>query len=361
MRVIAALSGGVDSAVATARLLEAGHDVVGVHLDLYRTDRADIANLRGCASLTHTDDAKAVADLLGINFEVWDFTDDFVELVVDDFFAEYKAGRTPNPCLRCNEKIKFAKVIERGIELGFDAMATGHYARLVRNGEVELHRAVDHGKDQSYVLAVLDQHHLSHCLFPLGDSLKTDVRAEAAALGLAVADKPDSTDICFIPNGDTAGFLARELGTMPGEIVDTAGDVVGQHQGYHQFTIGQRRGLRLGVPAVDGKPRFVLGIEPATNRVIVGGADDLLVNHLRGIRPTWTQSPATEAPTRGLAQVRAHGAALPCTYALVDGEFIVTLDEPIKGVAPGQSVVLYDETRVVGGAIITLARLELGS
>lgn len=359
MRVMAALSGGVDSSVMAARLVDEGHEVVGIHLDLFRTSRAGIAESRGCHSITHTEDARAVADHLGIPFEIWDFTDRFVTEVVDDFFAEYRAGRTPNPCLRCNQRIKFAAVLSKGRELGFDAIATGHYARIVHNnGVAELHRAADESKDQSYVLAVLEQDILSGCLFPLGDSLKSEVRAEASRRGLSVASKPDSTDICFIPDGDTAGFLTRELGSQAGEIVDMAGNVVGVHDGYHQFTVGQRRGLRLGSPAPDGKPRYVVSLEPTRNRVVVGSSDQLVVSGLTGIRPTWTIEPAPAEPTAGHAQVRAHGKPVPCTYALVEGEVIVDFLEPIRGVAPGQSVVLYDKTKVIGSSTIASTRLK---
>lgn len=359
MRVMAAMSGGVDSAVMAARLVAQGHEVIGVHLDLYRTDRADIASMRGCASLTHTEDAQAIADKLGIPFEVWDFTDRFVDIVVDDFFSEYQAGRTPNPCLKCNEKIKFESVLERGIAEGFDAIATGHYARIEHNsaGSI-LRRGVDAGKDQSYVLAVLGQPILSRCLFPLGDSLKPDVRAEAAALGFhEVASKPDSEDICFIPDGDTAGFLRRELGTKQGEIVDTAGTVVGRHDGYHQFTVGQRRGLHLGSPSQDGQPRYVLKIDPVRNEVLVGGAEELLVSYLSGIRPKHTLNEFPVDFTPGLAQVRAHGKPVPCRYRICDEELQVELAEPIRGVALGQSVVVYDEDRVIGSAVIATTRL----
>lgn len=205
---------------------------------------------------------------------VWDFSDRFVAEVIDPFIAEYRAGRTPNPCLRCNERIKFAALLERGLDLGYDAVATGHYARTkVVDGVTKLYRSVDPGKDQSYVLAVLNQDQLSHSLFPLGNSLKMNVRQEAAALGLSVADKPDSNDICFIPDGDTRGWLSEKIGSADGEIRDESGALVGHHNGYHHFTIGQRRGLRLGAPAPDGKPRYVLDIEPVNNTVVVGGAE----------------------------------------------------------------------------------------
>ena len=217
MRVLAAMSGGVDSAVAAARAVEAGHDVTGVHLALSKNPQSYRTGARGCCSKEDAHDARRAADVLGIPFYVWDLSDEFAADVVDDFVAEYAAGRTPNPCLRCNEKIKFAAVLQRGIALGFDAVCTGHYARLTDGPEgIEMHRAADSDKDQSYVLGVLTQDQLAHSLFPLGDSLKSEVRAEADRRGLAVADKPDSHDICFIADGDTAGFLDRRLGSRPG-------------------------------------------------------------------------------------------------------------------------------------------------
>lgn len=213
MRVLAAMSGGVDSAVAAARAVDAGHDVTGVHLALSKNPQSFRSGARGCCSREDAHDARRAADRLGIPFYVWDLSDRFAADVVDDFVAEYAAGRTPNPCLRCNEKIKFSAVLERGLALGFDAVCTGHYARRVGD---ELHRAVDDAKDQSYVLGVLTAHQVAHSWFPLGGSTKTEVRAEAAARGLSVAAKPDSHDICFIPDGDTAGFLDARLGTRPG-------------------------------------------------------------------------------------------------------------------------------------------------
>ena len=223
------MSGGVDSAVAAARAAEAGHDVTGIHLALSRNPASYRSGARGCCTIEDANDARRAADVIGIPFYVWDLTDRFHEDVVEDFMDEYAAGRTPNPCLRCNEKIKFAAVLDRALGLGFDAVATGHYARLRTgaDGLVEMHRAVDPGKDQSYVLGVLDQDQLRHSLFPLGGSTKTEVRAEAAARGLLVADKPDSHDICFVANGDNAGWLREKLGDRApnhgGSIVDEAG------------------------------------------------------------------------------------------------------------------------------------------
>ena len=356
MRVLAAMSGGVDSAVAAARLVAAGHEVTGVHLALSKNPASYRSGARGCCSLEDSHDARRVADKLDIPFYVWDLAEEFHEAVVEDFVAEYRAGRTPNPCLRCNEKIKFAAVLDRGIALGFDAVATGHYADLRRaaDGTVTLHRAADQAKDQSYVLGMLNQRQLARCLFPLFDVEKPLVREEARALGFGVAKKPDSHDICFIADGDTQGFLSRHLDDAPGDIVDADGAVLGRHSGTHNFTVGQRKGLDLRVPAPGGEPRYVLSIEPVARRVVVGPREELAVMRLAGIRPTWTGEPVT-GPWRGRAQYRAHGAPHDATVESVADGLVVALDEPASGVAPGQTVVVYEGDRVVGSAVIAEA------
>ncbi|HET9778796.1 MAG TPA: tRNA 2-thiouridine(34) synthase MnmA, partial [Propionibacteriaceae bacterium] len=260
------------------------------------------------------------------------------------------------PCLRCNEKIKFSAVLDRSVALGFDAVCTGHYARLSRSDdEVELHRAIDASKDQSYVLGVLNQDQLRRSYFPLGVSHKAEVRAEARERGLGVADKPDSHDICFIANGDTAEFLEQRLGNRPGDIVDVAGAKVGEHAGSHRFTIGQRRGLRLGTPAPDGQPRFVLAITPTTNTITVGPRDALAVNGIHAVRPTWTCQ-APDAAWAGEVQVRAHGLPMAATVRVLHDHLDVVLDSASSGVAPGQAVVLYEGTRVIGSATIAATR-----
>jgi tRNA-uridine 2-sulfurtransferase len=352
MRVLAAMSGGVDSAVAAARAVEAGHEVTGVHLALSRNPLSFRTGARGCCTLEDSRDARRAADVLRIPFYVWDLAERFKADVVDDFVAEYSAGRTPNPCVRCNEKIKFAAVLDRALALGFDAVCTGHYARLVEGPDgPELHRSVDPEKDQSYVLGVLTVEQLAHALFPLGGSHKADVREEAATRGLAVADKPDSHDICFIADGDTSGFLAGELGERPGTVVDEDGTVLARHNASYAFTVGQRRGLRLDRPAADGKPRYVLSIEPVSRTVTVGPRDRLAVKALAGTQPRWC-GPRPAGVVRCRAQIRAHGDAL-AAQAWLDGETLhVDLAEQAVGVAPGQSVVLYDESRVIGSATI---------
>jgi tRNA-specific 2-thiouridylase len=391
MRVLAAMSGGVDSAVAAARAVEAGHDVTGVHLALSRHRAVIREGSRGCCTIEDAMDARRAADRLGIPFYVWDFSERFAETVVADFLDEYAAGRTPNPCMRCNEQIKFAAVLERALALGFDAVATGHYASVViaDDGSRELHRAADALKDQSYVLGVLTADQLAHAMFPLGATAsKALVRAEAEARGLTVANKPDSYDICFIPDGDTRGYLAERNGAEPGAILDLDGAVVGRHDGAMAFTVGQRKGLQLGVPAPDGRPRYVLDIRPKDNTVVVGPREALAVAELAGARFTWVGAApggpstrfarsetedfpvperASEAiaeipvPERGSeateskgtwfaceVQVRAHADSVPATAAVIDDELVIRPTDPIEGVAPGQTAVLYAGTRVLG-------------
>jgi tRNA-specific 2-thiouridylase len=351
MRVLAAMSGGVDSAVAAARAVDAGHDVTGVHLALSRAGGTLRAGSRGCCTIEDAMDARRAADRLGIPFYVWDFSERFRDDVIADFVAEYSAGRTPNPCMRCNERIKFAAVLEKALDLGFDAVCTGHYA-ILRTGEtgaLELHRASDSAKDQSYVLGVLTPEQLAHTLFPLGDTpSKALVRAEAEARGLTVAHKPDSHDICFIPDGDTRGWLAEKVGTATGEIVDRSGAVVGSHEGAHAFTVGQRRGLSLGMPAPDGKPRFVLEVRPVSNTVVVGPKEALATAEIAGERYTWAGLGPDTAEFACDVQIRAHADPVPATAWLVGGEVVVRPDAPFDGVAPGQTAVLYDGTRVIG-------------
>jgi len=357
MRVLAAMSGGVDSAVAAARAVEAGHEVTGVHLALSPSPQQHRLGARGCCTVEDSRDAARAADVIGIPFYVWAMADEFGRDVVDDFVAEYAAGRTPNPCLRCNEKIKFEAVLDRALALGFDAVVTGHHARLEQTATgPQLRRSVDYDKDQSYVLAVLRPDQLAHAIFPLGDSTKAQVRAEAAERGLGVAEKPDSHDICFIPDGDTAGFLKRTLGEAPGDIVDAAtGEVLGSHEGAYAYTIGQRRGLKLGRPAADGKPRYVLDISPVENTVRVGPAEALEVDEVIGTRPVWTNAPRTE-PFECVAQLRAHGQTFAAT-ATPDGDrWTVRLHASARGIAAGQAVVLYDGDVVIGSATIESAR-----
>lgn len=383
MRVLAALSGGVDSAVAAARALQAGHEVVGVHMALTRQRAQTRSGSRGCCSIEDSADARWAAQILGIPFYVWDLSEEFEERVVADFLAEYRAGRTPNPCVRCNERVKFDVLLERGLAMGFDAVVTGHYARLSggasdghpgRTQDLVLRRAADAAKDQSYVLAVSGREGLSRAIFPLGNApSKAVVRAEAEQLGLPVANKPDSYDICFVADGDTRGFLASHLGTRPGALVSTDGEVLGEHEGYFGFTVGQRKGLGLTRPAPDGRPRYVLDTRPATNEVVVGPAE-LLIRHqvdagdlvlladpvpvgnprlpdATGATASGTAPGDAPVPAEGNAvgwhgvyvQVRAHGRPIPAdvNVDLTTGRLTAHLREGLRGVASGQSVVVY--------------------
>lgn len=338
MKVLAAMSGGVDSSVAAARMVDAGHEVVGVHLALSSAPGTLRTGSRGCCSKEDAADARRVADILGIPFYVWDFADRFKADVIDDFVASYERGETPNPCVRCNERIKFSALSARALALGFDAVATGHYARLSAG---RLRRAVDGDKDQSYVLGVLTAEQLRHALFPIGDTPKPAIRDEAARRGLAVASKPDSHDICFIPCGDTRAFLGARIGVRPGAVVDAGGSVLARHDGVHGFTVGQRKGLGIGGPGADGRPRYVTAIDAETGTVRVGGAEELDVWTLSGQAPVFTSGTEPTGPIECEVQVRAHGGIAPGVAELVDGRLRLTLRAPLRGVAPGQTMVVY--------------------
>lgn len=365
MRVLAAMSGGVDSSVAAARALAAGHEVVGVHLALSKDPQSVRAGSRGCCSLEDSGDARRVCDELGIPFYVWDFSERFKEEVMDDFYDSYERGETPNPCLRCNERIKFAALLERGVALGFDAVVTGHYALLADDGL--LRRGRDPKKDQSYVLGVLDREQLRRSMFPVGDTEKPQIREEAREMGLGTANKPDSYDICFIPDGNTQAFLGAKIGRRPGMVVDEhTGKKVADHEGVYGFTIGQRKGLGLAGPMPDGRPRYVTGIDAQTGTVTIGTKEDLFVDILEADRAIWLADPDEVAKGNLQVQVRAHGRAVDCTIEVLSGPedattgrggaFRLHLKEPLRGVAPGQAAVLYrpdaDGDYVLGSATI---------
>jgi tRNA-specific 2-thiouridylase len=367
MKVLAAMSGGVDSAVAAARAVDAGHDVTGVHLALSPAPATLREGARGCCTVEDSNDARRAADVLGIPFYIWDLAERFRAEVIDDFVEEYAAGRTPNPCLRCNEKIKFSAVLDRALALGFDAVVTGHHARLA---EGVLSRSADADKDQSYVLAVLTRDQLSRAVFPLGDTNKTQVRAEAAARGLAVADKPDSHDICFIADGDTQRFLAERLGATEGPIISAeTGEVLGSHNGSFGYTVGQRKGLGIGRPAADGEARYVLSIEPKRNAVVVGSAAMLEFDEVVAERLIWSSGVAPSTSFECSVQMRAHGAVSSATVEVMATEptddtasntaspegaqVVARLRDPQRGVAAGQALVMYDGDVVIGSATIT--------
>jgi tRNA-specific 2-thiouridylase len=353
VKVLAAMSGGVDSSVAAARMVDAGHDVVGVHLALSKAPGTLRTGSRGCCSKEDASDARRVADVLGIPFYVWDFAEKFQADVIDDFVSSYARGETPNPCVRCNQRIKFAALSSRAIALGFDAVATGHYARLSGG---RLRRAVDHEKDQSYVLAVLTADQLRHAAFPIGDTPKSQIRAEATRRGLAVADKPDSYDICFIPSGDTRAFLGERIGVRRGAVVGADGAVLAEHDGVHGFTIGQRKGLGIAGPGPDGRPRYVTAIDADTATVHVGDVAELDVRALIGREPVFTGGVTPSGPVECEVQVRAHGETASAVAELTGDGLAVRLREPLRGVARGQTLVLYradpEGDEVLGSATI---------
>ena len=355
-KVVVAMSGGVDSSVAAALLVEAGHDVVGC----FMRNGAEPAQTcssggrkQGCCSVNDADDARRVAAMLGVPFYVLNFASEFGR-VMDYFQAEYDAGRTPNPCVRCNDWLKFGKLHEYAAAVGASHVASGHYARIGTDpatGRPALLRGVDAGKDQSYVLFGHDAAGLSRTLLPVGGFAKGEIRSMAEARGLPVFDKPDSQEICFVPDQDYAGFLERRGSTIaPGELVSTDGDGLGEHRGHQHYTVGQRRGLGLAL----GHPIYVTHIEPATNRVTVGGKADLLAGGLVASKlnllaeRNWTS-------LRCQAQIRYNGRPVPAV-ASVDGDRLtVTFDEPQSAVSPGQAVVLYDGELVLGGGWIDAA------
>jgi len=338
VKVLAAMSGGVDSSVAAARMVDAGHDVVGVHLALSSAPGTLRTGSRGCCSKEDASDARRVADVLGIPFYVWDFAERFKADVIDDFVSSYGRGETPNPCVRCNQRIKFSALSAKALALGFDTVATGHYARLSGG---RLCRAVDRDKDQSYVLAVLTAEQLRHAAFPIGDTPKPQIRAEAARRGLAVADKPDSHDICFIPSGNTRAFLGERIGVRRGTVVTGDGAVLATHDGVHGFTIGQRKGLGIAGPGPDGRPRYVTAIDAESGTVQVGEAADLEVRALVGRSPVFTAGAPPEGPVECAVQVRAHGEMAGAVAEVMGDELVVRLRDPLRGVARGQTMVLY--------------------
>jgi len=345
------MSGGVDSAVAAALLHEQGYDVVGVTLRLY-TEADDTAyrSKRSCCGVEDVADARAAAQRIGIPHYVLNMEREFEQDVLGPFVQAYVEGRTPNPCLACNQHVKFSTLLERAVAMGCDLLATGHYARIDHSeGRYRLLTANDPQKDQSYVLYTLDQDALSRTLFPVGELEKPEVRRIAASLGLRVADKPDSADICFVPGGDYRDLLrARGVAFEPGAIVDADGAQVGHHEGAAGYTVGQRRGL--GVAA--GERRYVTEVDARANLVVVGTEDELLARSLAASAPHWVAEPPSEDEAL-TARIRYHGAPVGAQLRerSEDG-FVVDLARPVRAAAPGQAIVLYRGDEVVGGGTI---------
>jgi tRNA-specific 2-thiouridylase len=352
MRIVVAMSGGVDSSVAAALLARQGHDVIGLSMQLY--DQSDGQRQFGsCCTLDDLYDARRVASTLGIPHYIVNFEEKFRETVVADFFREYAAGRTPIPCVHCNGDLKFATLVKRAAGFGAERVATGHYARVERDdasGRYRLLRGVDAAKDQSYFLFTLTQAQLAHALFPLGTLDKTAVREQARALELSVAEKPDSHEICFVPGGDHAAFLQEQgIRASVGVIRDVSGRVVGEHAGVHRFTVGQRKGLGLSSPI----PLYVVGIDASTNAVTVGPRTALEKRQLTASGVNWISGGAPAAGARVTAQIRHRHKEAPATIAPLEGDRVaVTFDESQAAIAPGQALVMYSGEEVVGGGWI---------
>ncbi len=350
MRVLVAMSGGVDSSVAAALLVEQGHDVTGATLKLWGGPSDS-----GCCSVADVEDARRVAQQLGIAHHVFNLTEEFDRTVVTPYVDEHAAGRTPNPCIECNRSMKFDLLLRRAERLGFDRLATGHHARVTGGAIFRLRRGADAAKDQSYVLSMLGQDALSRIVFPVGDMIKDDVRSHAARLGLRTAAKPDSQDVCFIGSAEgRLGFLSARMALHPAEVVDVEGRPAGTVEAVELVTVGQRRGMGHGT---DGTRRYVTDVDLAARRVTVGGAGDVLRSSvvLGASSLCWVDLPLAVG-AHAIAQVSAHGRPVPCTVER-DGaaeDIVVRFDAPQRPVAPGQTVALYDAAEpdaVVGAGI----------
>ena len=354
MRVVVAMSGGVDSSVAAAELVAAGHDVIGLSMQLY-DQRPGAESFGSCCSIDDLHDARRVAAALGIPHYIVNFEEQFQAAVVKNFVDEYARGRTPIPCVHCNATLKFAHLVERAAGLDASAVATGHYARVrfdEDQRQYRLLRGADAAKDQSYFLFSLTQDQLSRAMFPVGHLTKPEVRAVAERLKLAVADKPDSHEICFIPDGQAGNFVERHLdqgAAHDGDIVDSGGTVVGRHRGLHRYTVGQRKGLGVTKP----EPLYVLRLEPAERRLVVGSRDELGRRDLTASGVNWIAGTAPDVPKRVTARIRHRHADAPATVTS-EGAGLASLlfDEPQQAITPGQAVVFYDGDEVVGGGWI---------
>jgi tRNA-specific 2-thiouridylase len=349
-RVIVAMSGGVDSSVAAGLLLRRGYEVIGVTMRLWtQEDPAAPMHHRRCCSVEDTDDARAAADVLGIPHYVLNLEREFARDVVDYFVEEYGRGRTPNPCLACNQHVKFRSLLEMSAALGAEYLATGHYARIDRlDGRYRLLRGADRSKDQSYVLYTLGQRELSRLLFPLGGYRKEEVRQLAAEMGLAVAEKPDSVEICFVPGDDYWAFIAQRVPQAEGVLVDVDGRVLGRHRGVAGFTVGQRR--RLGVAL--GERRFVTGVDPLRNVVTLGTEEDLFADRLFAEGVHWVGGTAPGGELEADVKIRYRTPASPAVVRSADGGAQVRFERPQRAITPGQAAVFYRGDEVLGGGVI---------
>ena len=351
--VVVGMSGGVDSSVAALLLKEEGYEVVGVTMQIWQDGKRDADGESGCCSLQAVEDARRVAQMLSIPYYVMNFKNVFQKEVVDYFVGEYLAGRTPNPCIACNRYVKWEALLNRSLEIGADYIATGHYARIrqLENGRFCLTRSVTAAKDQTYALYNLTQEQLSHTLMPVGSYSKEEIRRMADQIGLSVADKPDSQEICFVPDQDYAGFIERTTGapSQTGNFVQADGTILGQHKGIIHYTIGQRRGL--GLPM--GRRVVVTEIRPETNEVVIGEQEDVWTDHLLADRLNWMSVPDLTEERSASAKIRYNHTGTPCTLQKTASDQVrVQFHEPVRAVTPGQAVVFYDGDCVLGGGTI---------
>ena len=353
-KVAVGMSGGVDSSVAAYLLKEQGYDVIGVTMQIWQDeDPLAQAENGGCCGLSAVDDARRVADRLGIPYYVLNFKREFKENVIDYFMDEYMHARTPNPCIACNRYVKWEALLNRARELGCDYIATGHYARVVQldNGRYALKKSATDRKDQTYALYNLTQEQLAHTLMPVGEYEKEQIREIAAKIGLLIANKPDSQEICFIPDNDYAGYIERESGkTFPkGNFVDLEGNILGTHKGIIHYTIGQRKGLGLSM----GSPVFVVDIRPETNEVVIGSNLDTFHDSLYAGKVNLMSVDALEGEREVVAKIRYSHKGAPCRIRMVDEDTVLCkFNEPVRAITPGQAVVFYDGDIVLGGAVI---------
>ena len=358
-RVIVAMSGGVDSSVAACLLHAHGYDVIGVTMRLWDAEEDDVSpDHQGCCSIQDIEDARRVCQTLGVPHYVVDARREFREHVIAYFVSEYERGRTPHPCIACNDRIKFDFLMQRAAMMDADFVATGHYARIERDdddGAWTLRQGVDASKDQSYVLFGLGQQQLGRVLLPVGSHTKAAIREIAQQAGLHLADKADSQEICFIPGGDYRQFMRRESAPEPGEIVDAAGRVVGAHQGIEFYTVGQRRGVGVPPSALnlpDGDKVFVTAVDPETRRITVGGSGDLLRHGVRVGSVRYIAGSPPRNASRIAARIRYNGRPAPAVLHCNGDDAVLWFDEPQRAVTPGQAAVFYDGDRVLGGGYI---------
>ena len=353
-KVVVGMSGGVDSSVAAYLLKEQGYDVIGVTMQIWQDESQEqIEDNGGCCGITAVDDARRVAMQLDIPYYVMNFKDEFKKNVIDYFTDEYIHGRTPNPCIACNRYVKWESLLKRSLEIGADCIATGHYARIAQleNGRYAIRNSVTAKKDQTYALYNLTQEQLSHTLMPVGDYNKDEIRAIAEKIGIQVAHKPDSMEICFVPDNDYAGFITRETGyvSRPGNFVDLHGNILGTHKGIIHYTVGQRKGLGLAM----GHPVFVVAIRPETNEVVIGENDDVFSTKLYANNINLMSVDKIEEPIRARAKIRYSHEGADCTIRMADdGLLECVFDEKQRAVTPGQALVIYDGDYVLGGGTI---------